>query len=298
MDSLLSSGDAAETRRQAPRRQNELGSLQKGLQALRALNREEALTARELAARIGVSRTSARRILDTLATAGLVDKVSFGLHYRLAPAAAALSSGLSQEHVLSHVAAPLLEAATREIGWMISLVTVRDCHMVLQVSTQEKAPYAITHFRFREKIPIVASQAGTLAMAYMKDDEREEIYARMATMVDPTLRNPHLTPAQAASIRQKGYFIPSLRDQQESHVHVPVFMGDNVPGCLILRYFVSAVPYTELEQRYVPLLRALSGEISARATAMMREGLPVWTTQGSIGSLKPTGGSAGLYQAE
>jgi IclR family mhp operon transcriptional activator len=279
MPNVSSLHSASQPSQGAARRRNELGSLQKGLLALKALNRQDGMTASQLATQIGVSRTSARRILDTLATAGLVDKLSFDLHYRLAPAAADLSSGLSEEHVLSHVAAPVLEAATQEIGWTLSLVTVGDGNMVLQVTTQNKAAHAITFFRFGDKVPIFASQAGKLAMAYMKDDEREALFDRISQLPGSEIRHVILTPAEAAGLRQKGYYSPNTPASAESHLYVPVFTDRGVPGCLIMRYFVSAVPYIDLEQRYVPLMQKLSATISAQAKTIMRDGMPAWLAQ-------------------
>jgi IclR family mhp operon transcriptional activator len=276
MPNAASRRNASEAYDGSNRRRNELGSLQKGLLALKALNRQEALTASQLATQIGVSRTSARRILDTLATAGLVDKLSFDLQYRLAPAAADLSSGLSEEHVLSHVAAPVLEAATEEIGWTLSLVTVGDGAMVLRVTTQNKAAHAITFFRFGHKVPIFASQAGKLAMAYMEDDEREALFRRISKIPGGGIKNMILTSAEAAALRNKGYFIPNTPNSPESHLYVPVFTDSGVPGCLIMRYFVSAIPYTDLEQRYIPLMQKLSATISAQAKTIMRNGVPPW----------------------
>jgi IclR family mhp operon transcriptional activator len=283
MSSAESSHRSGEPHNPANRRRNELGSLQKGLMALKALNRQDAVTASQLASQIGVSRTSARRILDTLATAGLVDKLSFDLQYRLAPAAADLSSGLSEEHVLSHVAAPVLEAATQEIGWTLSLVTVGDGHMVLRVTTQNKAAHAITFFRFGNKVPIFASQAGKLAMAYMADDEREALFERLSRIPGNGVNSVILTPAEAAGLRQKGYFIPNTPADPESHLYVPVFTDSGVPGCLIMRYFVSAVRYIDLEQRYVPLMQRLSATISAQARTIMRDGMPAWLARNPSG---------------
>jgi hypothetical protein len=43
-----------------------------------------------------------------------------------------------------------------------------------------------------------------------------------------------------------------------------------------MRYFVSAIPYTDLEQRYIPLMQKLSATISAQAKTIMRNGVPPW----------------------
>lgn len=255
---------------------NELGSLHKGLKALQVLNRNKAMTARQLAIEMGLSRTSARRILDTLVSAGLIDKVDCELEYRLAPAAADLSSGLSEEHILSHVAAPLLYDATETIGWMLSLVTVSDGDMVLQVSTQKKAPYAITYFRQGERVPITASKAGRLATAYMVDSERETLIARMSDTERDHINQLLCTPGEAASFRSRGFYHPISHDGRESHLYVPIFMGDRVPACLIMRYLVSAMPYSQIEANYVTVMQDLSARITARAIAEMTGRVPGW----------------------
>ena len=238
-------------------------SLYRGLMALLELNRRDAMSARELSRHLDVPRTSARRILDTLAAAEFVEKVPFDARYRLNPHVAALSSGLSEAHVLSHAAAPLLFEATRQIDWSLALVTMAERDTVLQVSTAREARHAITFFKVGFKVPLFTSKAGKVMLAYLSEAERGALAARDAPIARVDLGGT----GDLDRIRRDGFYAPPAEiGSRESHLYVPVFIGERAPACLIMRYFVSALPRSELLERFTPLLKRVSAEITERAT--------------------------------
>lgn len=246
-----------------------LTTLLHGLDAVAALNRHPVLTAQELADMLGLSRTAARRILDTLVGAGMAGKAPGDSHYRLAPGASSLSSGLSEEMILSHVATPLLHAATQDVGWTISLVTRAQASIVLQVTTARAAPYAIKHYAIGNTIPIAASQAGRVILAYLSDAARLALPGGADAF----------EPALAEQIRAQGYYAPMVSGEREWHLYTPVFVGARVPGCLIMRYMVSAVPRDKLVGLYVPRLHAIAKQISDQARQTMAGRAPPWVAQ-------------------
>lgn len=251
-----------------PRKRDALTTLIKGLDAVRALNTHPLLTAQEMAALLGVPRTTARRLLDTLVLSGVASKAANDSHYRLAPGAADLSSGLSESEILAHVAGPILRAATDDIGWTLSLVTLADEAMVLQVTTARTAAYAITYFPIGHSIPVYASNAGQVVLAYREDAE-----AAAERLITPAV-DGSLKPA---AIREQGYYAPVVARARESHLYVPLLLDDHAPGCLIMRYLVSAVPRRHLLERHVPYLQDIAGRIVAGTLDAMRDRVPAWT---------------------
>lgn len=248
-----------------------LSTLERGIDAIVALNANPLLTAQDLATKLGIARTSARRILDTLVRSGVAEKGHGDSHYRLAPGSADLSSGLSENQILAHVAGPLLNAATVETGWTMSLVTLTGDILILQVTTAHIAPYSITNFRIGNRIPVYASQSGQVVLAYQRALQQDSAAC---------LRTPSLDgPTEAAVIRAQGYYAPIVGDPREAHLYVPVFLGDLVPGCLIMRYLISAVPRQRVIESHVPRLQAIAGQISADAMAIMQDKTPAWTRQ-------------------
>src|SRR3978361_1734215 len=109
---------------QAPGRRDTVLTLVHGLDALAALNDHPLLTAKQLAIMLGISRTAARRLLDTRVAAGMAGKAPGDSHYRLASGAAGLSSGLAVDMILAEGATPRLHAATEKLGATGALGTV------------------------------------------------------------------------------------------------------------------------------------------------------------------------------
>lgn len=263
----------------------ELASLSRGLEAIAALNRSSSLTASQLGEQIGVSRTTARRVLDTLLAGGYVDKEADAHDYRLAPQVADLSQGLTADHILCHVASPLLHAATQSDGWPLSLVVVNEATIELKLSTARSAAYAITYYPLGARTPIHSSQAGKLLIAYMPDDERAALRATAGVSHD-------LTDVETEEMRERGYWAPINGDARESHVFVPIFIGERPRACIIMRYFKSALRRNVLIRHHLPALQDLSARITAGAAQAMAGRRPDWLDHFDLAAGQPTGQSS------
>lgn len=243
------------------RSKNELSSLKRGLFALELLNQHPLLSAGALAKAMSVDRTTARRVLDTLVSEGFAEKIPGHSGYRLTPRVGRLSRGLSEALIISHVATPLLIEATKEIGWSLAVATPRDDKMIIQVTTNDISPHRTYRIRVGAALPLLASQCGRLAIAYMPDEERTAVLS---------------TPPEAweawqdsfEQIREQGCVLPPRTPGQSRHiVCVPIFFDQKVSAVLAMSYFASAVSQARLEREYIPLLKRLSEEISERAKA-------------------------------
>jgi IclR family mhp operon transcriptional activator len=255
------------------RSKSELNSLKRGLVALELLNQHEMLSAGMLAAAMNVARTTARRVLDTLVSAGFAEKIPGHSGYRLTPRVARLSCGLSDEAIISHVATPLLIQVTKEVGWSLAVATPRDDKMIVQVTTDDISPYCTYRVRVGAAFPISASQSGRLTIAYMPDDERISVLSGPPqTSLEP--QAPEAWQDSFEEIRERGCVLPSRLPGQNRHiVCVPIFIDHRVRAVLAMNYFASAVSQKRLEAEYIPRLKALSAEISRLAEATRRSAM-------------------------
>ncbi len=235
--------------------------MKRGLFALELLNQHSLLSAGALAKAMSVDRTTARRVLDTLVSEGLAEKILGHSGYRLTPRVGRLSRGLSEELIISHVATPLLIEATKEVGWSLAVATPSDDKMIIQVTTNDISPHRTYRIRVGAALPLLASQCGRLAIAYMPDEERTAVLSTPPESWDAWQDS-------FEQIREQGCVLPPRTPGQSRHiVCVPIFSDNKVLAVLAMSYFASAVSQKQLEGEYIPLLKRLSEEISQRAKA-------------------------------
>jgi IclR family mhp operon transcriptional activator len=249
------------------RSNSELNSLKRGLVALELLNQHAMLSAGMLAKTMNVARTTARRVLDTLVSAGFAEKIPGHSGYRLTPRVARLSCGLSDEAIISHVATPLLVQVTKEVGWSLAVATPRDDKMIVQVTTDDISPYSTYRVRVGAAFPISASQSGRLAIAYMPDEERTSVLSGPPqSSLEP--QPPEAWQDSFEQIRERGCVLPPRMPGRHRHIAcVPIFVDQKVRAVLAMNYFASAISQKRMETEYIPLLKGLSAEISRRAEA-------------------------------
>jgi len=239
---------------------NELSSLRRGIRAIKALNASDAVSASSLAKELGVPRTTARRILDTLVAEGLAEKVPHDFIYRLNPDVECLSRGLSDEVIITHVASPLLYELTKKIGWALTIGTISDADMVMRVATHRTSPFALTRPRVGTKCPIFISPSAWLTIAFLPEDER-------AVMIDLLHTDPRFTRwmqmvrGPIAEIRQQGFLIAPLDTTRQSVVCLPVFVKGRIKACLMMTYMSSVINRQTVEADFIPLLKDLASRI-------------------------------------
>lgn len=242
----------------------ELSTLKRGLQALEILNCESMINSTKLAAIMDLPRTTARRILDTLVAEGYAEKISFPSCYRLTPRVARLSHGLSDDIILSHVATPLLAAATKKFGWTFAVATPHGDSMIIQVTTDCISPYSTNRVGVGTRLPITASQCGRLAVAYMQDAERSQLSTGPVEGYQQPMHD--FWQDSYEQIRDRGCVYPPVAPgRRRNVVCVPIFLDGQVSAALAMNYFSSAVGRAQLESEYIPMLKDLAADIARKA---------------------------------
>ena len=255
---------------QDPDFRQHLSSLKRGLKGLSLLNERGRLTIAEFARELGVPRTTAHRVLETLVAEGYAERIPYQQGYRLTPKICSFGSGFSDENWVAHVGSPLLFRETKRIKWPLFIATRSGEYMEVQVSTDQESPHAVDHFRCGEKFPIVYyntgmySSSGQVMLAFSFPKERREILGLLRksdVRAQSLAEEDSYTKAVLSKARALGYAPSSYSDHNFAGLSVPIFVDGRVTASLMMTYIDSAVPDTQLTDDFVPALKSLAGEI-------------------------------------
>jgi IclR family mhp operon transcriptional activator len=248
-----------------------ISSIKRGLQTLTLLNGRPSLSASELCIELKISRTSARRVLDTLVEEGYVDKPEGEGRYRLTAVVKALSSGLHDESAIARAAEPVLARRALEIGWRLTLATPVGTNMIVRVSTARLARRSRSHdgpdVGFRT--PMLHGTSGYVMLAFMRASVRDRLLRMLEKSPDPRqsiARDQKALLSSLNRVQRDGFAHRRYLEYPEASLGVPIFHNGVVRACLLMSYTKNTLTRRELCTRFVPLLWDLAETIERRAS--------------------------------
>jgi DNA-binding IclR family transcriptional regulator len=229
----------------------------------------------DLARRLGISKTVVHRILQSLASRGLVVPDPRRRTYALGPAAAALGVRALRELDLRREALPVLRRLQHETGettTVSALVGSVRVYLDQVVSLQEVKMTV----ELGRPAPLHAGASSKVVLAFAPDDLRERVLAGpLPPLTERTVVDRERLAAELARIREDGV-AATLGERQSGagSVAAPVIGADGavagaISVCGPLTRFTPAVV-----ERYRPLVRAAGEEVSERLRrgALLRGG--------------------------
>ncbi len=243
-------------------------ALTRGLDALTVLNSRDGATVSEVAQEIRLPRTTVYRILETLCNAGFVYRDAADDRYRLTVEVRRLSHGVDDDAWVAKIAKPHIDELCRDIVWPVSIATLSGPGMMVRESTDHETPLAIERYSTGFRLPLLASAAGLVFLAYCPDDEREaliDVLARSNKEDDKPARAPRAElQRMLADIKREGYATSTKtrRLVDEVSLGVPVNSRDRFLASLTVRFITSAVPLKTALERFLPKLRQCSAVIN------------------------------------
>ena len=244
----------------------EVKSLKKALRALTFLNVHGESTVTQVAGAIGVPRTTSYRLLETLASAGYVEKQPHSDVYRLTSLVQQLSSGFGDSDLVVEVAKPLVHQVGAEIGWPLALATPRGRNMVVRVTTDYDTSLVIDRYLIGFTTPILHAPSGFCYLAYCDETVRHAIVsqalcadARPEVLQNGTDFLDHLLE----KVRTRGFCNILFQEYREGGLAVPIIIDGRAVGGLVMRYMKSSQRPVEVEARFVPVLQKLVDDIVA-----------------------------------
>jgi IclR family mhp operon transcriptional activator len=243
----------------------EVKSLKKALRVLNVMNEKGDATISEVAAAVGVPRTTAFRLLETLATEGYVSRQPHSPYYRLASEVLALSRGLQSENMLLEIARPLLTELGGRIGWGVSLATPRDSNMIVRITTAFDTTLELDRFMVGQGVPLMRATTGLCYLAFCTDVEREARIGMARASGDPLQSLSHQRDKLDVAlqrVRRRRFCNLEFASSREGSVGVPVLVDGTPFGGISMRYIKAGMTSARLVDEFIPQL----AEVSARIT--------------------------------
>ena len=244
-----------------------LRTLSRGLEVLRVLNRNNGAGLRVLATATQLSRGAVHRLLETMVTEGYVRKVEG--HYFVERKLRTLTAALEESDWVNQ-AQPIIEDLCREVMWPISIVRPNGLGMQTCAGTDRMTPLRHQVVPIGMKVPMVASAAGRVYLAFQPDNVRAmmlEVLARQAEFPQDRelCSNLESVSEMLGIVRAKG--VASMPAKNRTTVlSVPIVCSDSeVLGALSLRYFTASVSIGEVMKRHLGKMQQSAQRIAAAA---------------------------------
>jgi IclR family pca regulon transcriptional regulator len=207
-------------------------SLDRGLQVLRAFNRERPrCTLSEIAAQIGLSRAVARRSLLTLQHLGYV--AAQGRHFFLTPRVLELGYSYLSSLDLTELAHEAMEQLSQRVGESCSMAVLdgSDIVYVARVAVRRLMSVALG---VGARLPAFAASMGRVLLADKSDSElstwlRENTFRPITAH---TIDKPQALRAEIVKVRRQGYaFVSQELELGLCSIAVPIRSITGVAVC-------------------------------------------------------------------
>jgi IclR family pca regulon transcriptional regulator len=207
-------------------------SLDRGLQVMRAFNRERPrCTLSEIATQIGLSRAVARRSLLTLQHLGYV--AAQGRHFFLTPRVLELGYSYLSSLDLTELAHEAMEQLSQRVGESCSMAVLdgRDIVYVARVAVRRLMSVGLG---VGARLPAFAASMGRVLLADRSDSElsawlRENTFRPITTR---TIYKPRALRAEILKVRRQGYaFVSQELELGLCSIAVPIRSSTAVAVC-------------------------------------------------------------------
>jgi DNA-binding IclR family transcriptional regulator len=182
-------------------------SVDRAADLLRAVaNSRQPLTLPELAARTGLNRSTAWRLLATLDANGLVEHDPVSQRYTVGYAIVQIAAAGDHE-ALVRLARPALQRLANSTGETASLAVAKRFELVYV--DQVEAPQVMAPNWLGRPAPLHATSSGKAFLAWLTDEERTALFAssRLKRFTPTTITRRADLESELAEVRERGYSV-------------------------------------------------------------------------------------------
>lgn len=250
---------------EAPRSRGFVTAFARGLEVIRAFGPGAGrLTLSEVAARAGLDRAVARRLLMTLVELGLAS--SDGRRFSLTPQVLRLAQAYLGGAGLDRRMQPALEALAQRIGESTSL-TVLDWPQIVNIARAEGPERPFRHaLTVSARMPAHATASGRVLLAALAPAELAACLATPLPRHTPrTLTTPEALARAVAGCRDAGFAVLD-GELEEGFASAAVPLADSagrVVAALATSSHGGRRDAAALQREVVPLMRDAASEMSA-----------------------------------
>jgi DNA-binding IclR family transcriptional regulator len=180
-------------------------SVDRAISVLEILARRGEAGVSEVAADIGVHKSTAFRLLGALENRGLVEQAQDRGKYRLGFGILRLAGALPGRLDLTQQAHPVCEELAAELGETVNLAVIQS-HYAVNLDQARGRSAVAAHNWVGQPTPLHATSSGKVLLAFESAEKRAELLATagQSRFTDRTITSPTGLEAQLAAIRGDG----------------------------------------------------------------------------------------------
>lgn len=218
----------------------------------------------EIAAALGVHKSTAFRLLSVLERRGLTEQVSERGKYRLGFRMVVLAHAAARQLDITQLARPVCEWLAEQVGETVNLAVLDDDAAVNVV--QVRGTKAVSSYNWiGQRTPLHATSSGKVLLASLGKDRRQALYeAGLPAFTPKTICDGAALEAELERVRAKGYAY-TIEELEEglNALAAPVRSDD---GAVVASISVSAPSYRmglDAIHRLAELVVKAADEVSA-----------------------------------
>ena len=238
-------------------------TLAKGLRMLEAVAASDGPRGvSDLGRELGITRSNAHRLLQTLCALGYVRHNPAHGHYESTLRLFELGAGVARRLDVRTVAHPVMQALARQVDENV-ILSVRDGHEVLVLDRVEGTRALRTYTPLGTRSPMHSTSPGKLFLAFSSGDVVDAV--ALTKFSPQTIVSRPQLDAELARIRAQGYAVARAEWHEDvAGASAPIWRGD---GAIVAALTVSGpvVRFKPAQIRgHLPLLMAATDEISEK----------------------------------
>lgn|SRR5690625_1879244 len=238
-------------------------SLENALHLLKLFSMDEPeLSVTEVSEKLGVAKSTAHRLLSSLAQEGFVYKDSQSNLYSLGFSILRLVEIVNSQIHISSEAIPILNTLVEEIGENAHLA-ILDGFDVVILQTISGDYSSIDYIHLGRRLPSFCTSSGKAILAF-NPDIAKDVAKIMKPYTNKTIVDPKLFFAELEKIRKQQYVI-SVREYKDdiTSIGVPVFneVGHVIASITITIDYERATS-NRVQNHYVSLLQRAGRELT------------------------------------
>ncbi|TWS17943.1 IclR family transcriptional regulator [Tsukamurella asaccharolytica] len=241
-------------------------AVDRAISVLELLARDGEAGVSEVAAEIGVHKSTAFRLLGALEVRELVEQNDSRGKYRLSHGLLRLASAVPARQDLTHQAQPICDALAAEVGETVNVAVARSGFSVNLV--QAAGPSTVGTIDWLGSLtPLHATSSGKVLLAHLDPGEAEHLIDRVGLerFTERTITDPALLRSELATIAQDGY-ARTFEEFEEGLNSVAAPIRDYT-GAVIAGISASGPVYRFSRERIdevIPMVIAAAEQISHR----------------------------------
>ncbi|OZI38087.1 IclR family transcriptional regulator [Bordetella genomosp. 10] len=242
-----------------------INSLAKGLAVIQAFNNEaRALTLSEAAARTGLTRAAARRVLLTLVELGFASRHG-DRHFALTPRVLALGYAYLSSMPLWSFAEPVLEGLVADLGETCSIAAM-DGHQLIYVVRIPVHRTLVQDVSIGSRIPLYCHSAGRVLLSGYTPEQLDDYLAQANLLPLTRYTNTDRASLRAivGDVRRRGYAWTSGEVEEGTcGLSVPIFQQGRLIAALNVSRMSAKAAEEDWLTRYLPSLKRAAAQLSS-----------------------------------